>query len=144
MLQPHEIRNLIRAISQLGRTTRETIHLDSGEIDDGEFVDTEVISTIQEGGIEINEKLYSRLLDCGHIGQASSIAGECDLCHGWPCSECFFSCDRCRRSVCRHCARVLVDDDGEGIFCTSCYMDVKARRIAINASKTIFRFFVRK
>ncbi len=144
MLQPHEIRNLIRAISQLGRTTRETIHLDSGAIDDGEFVDNEVVSTIREGGIDIRETSYSRLLDCGHIGQASSIAGECDLCQRRACDACFFSCARCRRSVCRYCARVHVDDDGEAIFCTSCYMDVKARRTAINASEAIFRFFVRK
>ena len=144
MNQPSEILKIIRMINQLGRTTRETIHLDSGEIDDGELVDREVTSTIQEGGIEINETLHSRLLDCGHIGQASSIAGECDLCQRRVCEACFFSCDRCRRSVCRYCARVHVDDDGEGIFCTSCYMDVKARRTAINASKAIFRFFVRK
>ena len=144
MLQPHEIRNLIRAISQLGRTTRETIHLDSRAIDDGELVDREIISTIREGGIDIRETSYSRLLDCGHIGQVSSIAGECDLCQRRVCDACFFSCARCRRSVCRYCARVHVDDDGEGIFCTSCYMDVKARSTAIKASRAIFRFFVRK
>ena len=144
MLQPHEIRNLIRALSQLGRKTTEIIHIDSDEIGDGELVDREVLSSVQAGGIEIKETSYNRLLDCGHVTRASSIAATCDLCGRMVCEKCYAICRNCNICVCRYCYRVYADEYGEETFCTSCYMDVKARRTAINASKAIFRFFVKK
>ena len=145
MNQPHDIRNLIRAINQLGRKTTEVIHLDYGEIGDGELLDREVVSSVQETGIEIKETSYKRQLDCGHMARASDIAAVCDICGGTCCEkECAAICYSCHRILCRYCYKVHTDEEGEKTYCSSCYMDVKARRTAINASRAIFRFFVKE
>lgn len=147
MNQPHQILNMIRMInqlSQLGRKTAEVVHLDHGEISDGDLVDREVVSSVQDTGIDIKETSYKRVLDCGHVGQANSIAGECDLCSRLTCPDCLFVCQNCRRAICRYCSRVFVDEGVEEIYCTSCYADTKAKRAAISASKAIYGFFVKK
>lgn len=145
MNQPHQILNMIRMINQLGRKTTKVVNLDRGEIGDGgELVDREEVSSVQDTGIDIRETSYSRLLDCGHFGQAGSIAGECDLCGRLVCPDCLFVCLHCRRAICRYCSRVFMGEGVEEIYCTSCCMDVKAKRAAISASKAIYSFFVKR
>lgn len=144
MNQAHDIRNLIRIINQLGRKTTEVTHLDYGRMSDGDLVDREVVSSVQETGIEIRETSYRRYLGCGHMTRASDIAAVCDICEGTCCSECAAICHRCHRGLCKYCYKVHIDEEGEKTYCSSCYMDVKARRTAINASRAIFRFFVKE
>lgn len=142
MLQPHEIQNLIRVMNQLGRTTTEMINI-SDEINDGELIDRETRSVIRDGVVEVEEVSYSRMLDCGHIASASSIAATCDVCGRRVCSECCSICAKCNLLVCRYCYRIYVGEEGEETLCTACHWDVKRKDTVIRASKGIFRFFVK-
>lgn len=146
MQRPHERLNLIRGLTRLGRRTVEIICLDSDEITSGELVDTEVVSTVQEGGVENRQITHKRFLPCGHLAKASSITAICDVCGSIVCESegCYAICRHCHRCLCRHCYRTYSDEDGEVTLCTSCHMDAKARRAAVNASRAIYHFFVKK
>jgi len=144
MQQPHDIRNVIRILNQLGRTTIKAIRIDSNEIVDGELVDQRVESVVQNGVIETTETVYSRTLDCGHIAQVSSISATCDICSRRVCDACHSICRRCNRCVCRYCHRVDADDQGGEIYCKDCYMDVKAGRTAANVSRAVFGFIFKR
>ena len=143
-MQQHGKQSLIRQLMGLGRKTTETVCIDSGEIGDGELKDREISASVQPTGIEIKETSYTRQLDCGHMKEASSVAVTCDMCGRRACAECYSICSICHRVLCRYCYKDYDNGQGEEAYCTSCYMDVRTKETAINASRAVLSFFVKK
>ena len=147
MRQPHEILKSIQefANGKIGRKITEVTYFHNSEVEDGENIDREIISSIQKDGVEIRHVSHSIIMDCGHVASPSEVAGICDICERRVCQECLAFCRKCGLGLCRYCYKVYAGEEGEETYCrTPCYGSVKSRRTAIKATKAAFQFFSRR
>jgi hypothetical protein len=143
-LRGNEISNLFRNIDQFGRKVSRITIIDGNEIKDGEYVDLQTISIVRGGLVEIHDASFQRVLDCGHIGSASSIAALCS-CGNLVCEACSSVCAHCNLLFCRSCSKVYEDEEGhEMVLCNSCYSAEKRKRAALKAGRTVLNFFVKR
>jgi hypothetical protein len=148
MLKPHEIRQMAKAlIEQLGRKTTEVTHLDTGELQEGDNIDSESVSTVNGGVVETKETNYKRLFECGHLARAGSVTATCDRCDRMVCEQCISLCEQCNYYICRYCARILVEKDSREALTLCrfpCYAEVNRNKILKQAGKSILRLFAPK
>ena len=144
MLKPHEAKKMAQTISKLGRTIVEKIIIGtSDQITNDEVTDHVTRSSIRDGNVEVEEILHCYILQCGHLGRATSISGTCDICGLGACSNCLTQCGDCNLQVCRLCSKVYNDGRGEQILCISCYEDAKMKNNIIKVSKAALSLFIR-
>ena len=148
MLKPHEIQNSVRDIlNRLGRKTTEVTHLDTGELIDGEHIDSESVSVVKDGVVQVRQTTHKRMFECGHIASASSVAAMCDNCGRMVCENCITLCHKCNLYVCRYCTKIFIDKESgdELTLCNfPCFSDVKRNKMLKKAGKSIVNFFAKK
>ena len=139
--KPHEARNIIRKLSQMGRDKEEIVSIDLADIIEGERVQKTTRFRIEGDTIITQEIIHKSLMPCGHIGNVGDIVFVADCCGRLTCSICIFPCSNCGLRLCPHCRHL--DEQGQ-ILCGRCYAIQKRKEAARRTCSVLKQFFTQE